>query len=604
MKPCLVMVAAVVCLLVSTPALPADLPVAEMQQAIDKGVDFLIAQQRADGAYPYNISWVKGGYDVGMTSLVTLALRHARSPKASTTISKSMGYLTQHSPEASTYSAGLIEMVLFEDNPTTHARLISAYAWMVCMSQVRSGAEEGAWGYDLVPAQGTIGAQGHATVPNAPGGRMDHSNSQYGVLALTYAERAGYQVPEKVWQRVKAHYEATQQKDGGWSYVMNSEGSGTSMTAASTVSLYLADEALTSKDHKQCKMAPENPAVERGMDWLGKRNIGGQAYGWYAVERLGILTGRSEFGGKDWMEDGAKALLKYDWAGERGGPVAGNAFAVLFLARALEPIIFNKLKRKGDWNNDPYDIKHLSDHLGAKYQHANQWRIVTLEASVDYLLRVPILFISGHQALDFTDEEKSKLKEYVNRGGTIFAMACCGSKPFDDSLRKLCAELWPDAKLLPLPKTHQIYTSPKPLASAPQLEGLGLNAGQGRLGVIYSPYDLCCRWSMGGSKAGSTLDVGASVYFYVATTGVRLGGVKEGFRVDTSPAAKPADAPKPEPDAQPDVPKVEPPAAPDAPKVEPPAAPDAPKVEPPVAPPAPPDAPKPDAPAAPAAKAD
>jgi len=198
---------------------------------------------------------------------------------------------------------------------------------------------------------------------------------------------------------------------------------------------------------------------------------------------------------------------------------------------------------------------------------------------------VPILFINGHEALEFTDEEKTKLKEYVNRGGTIFAMDCCAKKPFDKSFRDLADELWPESKLAARPKTHAIYTNPRPLADRPKLEGITLASGQGRLGVIYLPSDLCCRWHSGGAGANPVFDVGANIYFYVSTNGVKLGGVREGYHVDTTGPEKTPETPKPEPatptPAQPE-PTNPPPANPDPARPEVPT-PEPPKTEPPPA---------------------
>ncbi|HUV38793.1 MAG TPA: DUF4159 domain-containing protein, partial [Planctomycetota bacterium] len=439
-------------------------------------------------------------------------------------------------PEGRTYSVGLIQMLLFENGGSRHARLVDVYGWMTVVSQQRAGDGEGQWGYSLlVPTPQTT----PSTVPPLAPGYADHSNGQLGILALWYAQRSGYQVPKKVWQRAKEHYERTQLPDGGWTYAVTAGRESTvSMTPASTVSLYLCDEALAGyeKTH-QCRMTPENPAVERGMTWVGEHKITWPApYTWYAIERLGILTGRSEFGGRNWMEEGAGQLVKTDWTREGRDPKVDTAFAVLFLARALEPVIINKLKHKGDWNNDRYDVKKLTEYIGEKFQYPKQWRIVTLEASVDELLKVPILYVNGHEALEFTDAEKTKLREYVNRGGTLFGMACCGRKPFDESFRALVAELWPDDKLKPLPKTHTIFDNPRPLVTKPLLLGLELGAHNGRLGVIYSPYDMCCRWDRGGEAAKGVYDVGANIYYYVTKEGVKLGGVREGYAGHTAGA--------------------------------------------------------------------
>ena len=508
----------------------AQMPIAEMREKINRGVDYLVSLQKENGSWPYQRTTER--YDVGMSALATLALVHTRLPKANDPAHKGLSFVTQQSPEPKTYTSGLMEMLLFESGAAQYNKLINKYAWMLVMGQKREGPTEGAWFYFLPE---WVENQKPDFVPPQAGNSADHSNTQFGVLGIWYAQRAGFQVPLKCWQRVKRHYELTQQADGGWAYQAEPGGaSSTSMTPASTVSLFLADEALTSKKHNQCKMTPENPAVEKGMKAVGEKPLGGTAYAWYAYERLGIMTGRSEFSGQNWMELGARELVKEGWGVGGGDDESNSAFVVLFLARALEPVIINKLKHKGDWNDDPYDIKHLIEYTSEKFQYPKQWRVVTLDASVDELLKVPILYLSGHEALEFTDAEKAKLKEYVNRGGTLFGMACCAKKEFDRSFRALVAELWPEDKLSPLPKEHTIYTSPRPLAAKPALEALALAGGQGRLGVIYSPTDLCCRWHMGGPDAKAVLDVGANIYFYVSTTGVKRGGVREAQPLDTA----------------------------------------------------------------------
>ena len=513
----------------------ADLPLDKMRETIEKGVDYLLSRQQPDGRWVYTAN--PGQYDVGMTALCTLALAHTRLPKTTAAVQKGLAFITQQKPEPKTYTVGLVQMLLFESGADRYNRLITLYGWMTVVSQQREGVGEGQWGYSLLSP--TPGMK-PGTVPPLPPGYADHSNGQFGILALWYAARSGYQIPKRCWQRAKKHYERTQQPDGGWTYAVTPGRESTvSMTPASTVSLYLADEALAGYEKRhQCKMLPENPAIERGMKWVGDHKITWPApYTWYAVERLGILTGRSEFGGHNWMEDGAESLVRTDWTTEGHDPAANVAFAVLFLARALEPIVFNKLKRKGDWNNDRYDIKKLTEYISVKFQYPKQWRIVTLDASVEELLKVPILYTNGHEALAFTDAEKAKLKAYVDRGGTIFGMACCGRKPFDKSFRALVAELWPERKLEALPKNHLIYTTPRPLAVKQTL--LGMTDEKGRLAVIYSPYDMCCRWHTGASGAKAVYDVGANIYFYVSTTGVKLGGVREGYYIDTAKAPEP-----------------------------------------------------------------
>ena len=127
-----------------------------------------------------------------------------------------------------------------------------------------------------------------------------------------------------------------------------------------------------------------------------------------------------------------------------GTPEVTACFGVMFLARGLEPIVINKLERRGtdDWNNTPYDVKHLVEYIQDHYQLPIQWRIVSLEAPKHILHKTPILHISGHNKLDFNDTEKQKLKAYVDQGGTILGQACCSRKPFDTSFREFVKEVF------------------------------------------------------------------------------------------------------------------------------------------------------------------
>ena len=515
------------------PRTTGPVPRDRIEDAIREGCERIMATQRPDGAFVLDERrFGPGGdyvYPLGVVSLGVLALQHAlphlkgdTASRAREAVRMGLAWITQHALETKTYSAGLAVCVLHMDHPDKHRKLIGDYAAMLILSQHREGLDTGAWGYDLhLPPR--LRARENRDDP-ARLGRMDHSNTQFAALGLLFAHYSDFQIPTRTWRLLRKHYLDLQNEDGGWGYRSDARpGSYANMTLASTISLAICEEMLLAGDHSQCKAPPESGPVNRGINWIS-RNVDYDAletYGFYALERLGILSGLSEFGGKPWFDEGASRLVtNRRWQSHGASSPnqqVGAAFAVLFLSRGLEPIIINKLKRRDtdDWNNDPYDVKHLVEYISSRFQRPKQWRLVTLDADVDFLLRVPILYINGHDALQFTDVEKARLKEYVERGGMLFGMACCGRKPFDESFRALLTELWPGGELVPLPKTHEIYHHPRPLTVTQKLLGLYLKQGQGRLGVVYSPHDLCCRWHKGGSRAKSVFDVGTNLFFYV-----------------------------------------------------------------------------------------
>ena len=522
--------AAILVMLCSAAAHAETVPLDQIRDAIREGCGRLMKVQRDDGSFVLDKHYFDQStayvFPVGQTALAVLALQHALPhlsgqtyADAQTSIQKGLAFITQRRPEPLTYSAGLAISVLYKADPTKHRRLIGLYAEMLVISQQTEGRDVGFWGYYLhYPAR--LQPKGEV---QRPFGRADHSNTQFAVLGLYYAHLAGFQIPEKTWLLLRKHYLDFQNQDGGWHYgpTYAPKASNANMTLVCTISLAICHEMLAGA-HEQCKPTPESRPVEAGLAWVAKNLEYDklETYGFYATERLGILSGFSEFGGKAWFDEGAGRLVRdRRWRAQNAqgaGQEVGAAFAVLFLSRGLEPVIINKLKRQGDWNNHLHDVKHLVEYISDRFQKPKQWRIVTLDADVDFLLRVPILWISGHDALNFTDAEKTKLKTYVERGGTLLGEACCSKKAFDDSFRELVASLWPGSELRDLPKDHLIYSDPRPLRTLrPKVLGLALEDGQGRLGVIYLPNGISCQWERGGSKATAAFDVGTNIFFYV-----------------------------------------------------------------------------------------
>jgi len=512
----------------------AEVPRDKIDAAIHEGLDVIIRCQRENGSFVLGKSSKYASFysqfPVGQTALALLALEYAR-PRLSgeprqrldEVIRRAVAFVVQTPAEQRTYTAALVISALSMEGSVRYRKIIDFYAAMLAVSQHDKGTASGEWGYKL------------ALPPWLPPSHLavdtwgDKSNTQFALLGLYMASRAGFQVPKVVWERSAMHYLGVQFQDGGWGYnPLLRPSAYSNMTLAGTISLNLCEEMLSAELHQQCKIPPPVKAVDGGLAWISNRwnrlGLETDTYGLYALERLGILMGRANIGGHDWYSEGANKLVKFPAESMFGTPEVTACFAVIFLARGLEPIVINKLERKGttDWNNDPYDVKHVVDHLTDHYQMEVQWRIVTLDAPLDLLLRTPILYVSGHLPLNFTPEEKQKLKAYVDGGGTILGQACCSQKPFADSFRALAKELF-KGDLLPVPAGHRIFERMKGGADpALKVEYLALDSQQGRPVVIFLPEDYCCRWHVGGTGALPALEVGSSVYYFVTIEGRQM----------------------------------------------------------------------------------
>jgi hypothetical protein len=131
------------------------------------------------------------------------------------------------------------------------------------------------------------------------------------------------------------------------------------------------------------------------------------------------------------------------------------------------------------------------------------------------LTRFAFVFMHGRHDFRFTPEERENLQKYLNNGGTLLADAICASKEFADAFRREMAQVLPNQKMVRIPIEHPIFhevgekfnitqvnrrepaaagAADQPLRSRvqkvqPELEGIEID---GRLAVIFSPYDISC----------------------------------------------------------------------------------------------------------------
>lgn len=127
---------------------------------------------------------------------------------------------------------------------------------------------------------------------------------------------------------------------------------------------------------------------------------------------------------------------------------------------------------------------------------------VAIDPERDSLFQAHLLNVTGTRSFELSRNAKEKLKQYVARGGFVFAEAACGSREFDKAFRALMEELFPEQPLGEVPQGHPLYAlggqlpevrySPavlqeRPALAHPSLECIEL---EGRLVVVYSQYDL------------------------------------------------------------------------------------------------------------------
>jgi hypothetical protein len=510
----------------------AEINAIQVQQSIDRGVEYLRKTQNARGG------WNEfGNQSCGLSALCTLAWVNAGVSREDPGLQRALDYLRTFQPDK-TYSVSLQTLVFCQVGaPQDVARIHRNVDWLVAQQKAAGDRNEGAWTYGLGPGSG------------------DQSNAQFAVLALGAAADRGIEIDPEVFKLAAIYWREHQLRQGGWGYGSSRQASG-SMTCAGIASMIICGGSLQDLKGNQdnrlrcCGGEAADDTIQQGLDHLSRiftvrANPGGELlsyfYYLYAVERVGRLSGRRLIGNRDWYREGAEQLVglqdKFQGFWKGGGPVESNrdiatSFALLFLSKGKRQVVIGRLDHPSTRDTGavlrenilvnrnsgesvqsqphPTSLQTLVRHVEKDWSRELTWQTIDGEqASVEDLLQTPVLVIAGGGQLVFDESLTQRLREYLDQGGTILfdALAgdsCGNDREFRRSVEKLCENWFPSSLLQPLPASHPVwfaerFVNPKTILDDTgdvfQIEGVQACC---RTPIFYSRQSLMCRWSYGG----------------------------------------------------------------------------------------------------------
>jgi hypothetical protein len=500
----------------------AELDPQQVRTCIERAINYLRGTQEASGLWP-----ATGIARDGASSLCVLALLNAGVPATDPQIVRALRQLERIERPESVYLTSLQTMIFCLIDPQRYQGEIHRNTQWLESAQISSGPAKGSWSYQ------------HAAEGNDQAG--DNSNSQFALLALHEAQRAGIPVSPKTWDFARRYWIQYQNQNaddfGSWSYkpaqMRNQSGTG-SMTCAGIAALIItADETGVGdarvKDGQVecCQPHEDSERIAHGVKWLekhfsvqhnpdllGVHNVlhgKNWLYYMYALERVGRMTNQRFIGAHDWYREGVEVLLAQQdpldggWTGNGLGESVdrniATSLALLFLAKGRRPVLAAKaIHAPGDdWGNHRSDLANLTSFVEQVWHQDLTWQLVDVSKAkqVDDLLQSKVLYLSGKKAPEFTDHECALLRQYVDRGGFIFADACCEGGEFVAGFEVLLRRMYPREpyRLEILPPSHLIWSADRPVDPQRVRPLKGVDIGC-RTAIVLSTNNLSCYWEL------------------------------------------------------------------------------------------------------------
>ncbi|WP_338733997.1 DUF4159 domain-containing protein [Mangrovimonas cancribranchiae] len=113
-----------------------------------------------------------------------------------------------------------------------------------------------------------------------------------------------------------------------------------------------------------------------------------------------------------------------------------------------------KYKGGGDWYSNPTALQNLITFCNNNINTAITQKPETVETGSVDIFQYPLLHMTGHGHVFFSDEDADNLRNYLISGGFLHIDDNYGMKPYiTEELKKV----FPNKDLIELPKNHPIF---------------------------------------------------------------------------------------------------------------------------------------------------
>lgn len=128
--------------------------------------------------------------------------------------------------------------------------------------------------------------------------------------------------------------------------------------------------------------------------------------------------------------------------------------ALPLLSQTPVTVVRIKYDGGGDWYGNRTTFVNLFDFIENNTNVRTADREVTHSVLEKDFFKYPLAYIAGHGNIKFSDQEVTRLREYLIKGGFLWADDDYGMDPY---FRREMKKVFPDLDWIELPFSHQIY---------------------------------------------------------------------------------------------------------------------------------------------------
>ena len=164
-------------------------------------------------------------------------------------------------------------------------------------------------------------------------------------------------------------------------------------------------------------------------------------------------------------------------------------FIFLFFSLVInaQKIAVLKYGGGGDWYANPTALKNLISFCNENINTKINIKPETVDSNSIELFNYPIVFMTGHGNVFFSEDTVNNLRDYLSAGGFLHISDNYG---MDTYIRREMEKVFPEADFQEIPYTHPIYKQTYKFDRLPKIHEHDAKPAQG-FGIFYKGKLVC-----------------------------------------------------------------------------------------------------------------